>query len=420
MLADPALIDAAERLGRETVKAAVRQAQERVRAGELDPALAAVVNEAQRLLPESATSLREVLNATGVVLHTNIGRAPLSPAAVQALGRAAGTVDIEFDLATGSRARRGRATLEALAQALPDAGDVAVVNNGAAALLLGITVLAAGREVIVSRGELVEIGDGFRLPDLLVATGARLREVGTTNRTALRDYSDAIGPETGCILKVHPSNFRISGFTADVDVADLARLGPPVVVDVGSGLLEPDPLLPDEPAMSTALRAGAGLVTASGDKLLGGPQAGILAGTADLVQRCRRAPLARALRVDKLTLAALEATLRTPPTPTWQSLHASADELRARVLKLAADAGGGEPVESAGAVGGGGAPGLELPGWALALPERCAELLRSGTPPVIARVHAGRCLVDPRAVPAERDSDLAAAVRVALAALNRL
>jgi L-seryl-tRNA(Ser) seleniumtransferase len=420
VLADPALADAAGRLGRETVKAAVRQAQDLVRAGVLEPDLALVVREAQRLLPASATTLREVLNATGVVLHTNIGRAPLSSAAVEALGRAAGTVDIEFDLTTGARARRGRGTLEALAQALPDAGDVAVVNNGAAALLLAVTVLAAGREVIVSRGELVEIGDGFRLPDLLVATGARLREVGTTNRTALRDYQAAIGPDTGCILKVHPSNFRISGFTADVSVAELAGLAPPVVVDVGSGLLEPDPLLPDEPAIASALRDGAGLVTASGDKLLGGPQAGILAGTAELVQRCRRSPLARALRVDKLTLAALEATLRNPPTPTWQALHATAAQLHARVLKLAADVGGGEPIESAGAVGGGGAPGLELAGWALALPERCAELLRAGNPPVTARIHAGRCLVDPRAVPPERDGDLAAAVRAALAALNSL
>ena len=188
--------------------------------------MAAVAAEALRLLPASATTLHEVLNATGVVLHTNLGRAPLSPAAIEALVRSAGTVDIEFDLATGARARRGRGTLEALAQALPDAGDVAVVNNGAAALLLAVTVLAAGREVIVSRGELVEIGDGFRLPDLLVATGARLREVGTTNRTALRDYADAIGPDTGCILKVHPSNFRITGFTSDVGVARARRAGP--------------------------------------------------------------------------------------------------------------------------------------------------------------------------------------------------
>jgi L-seryl-tRNA(Ser) seleniumtransferase len=398
----------------------VRQAQERVRAGTLEPDVAAVAAEALRLLPESSTSLTEVLNATGVVLHTNLGRAPLSQPAIEALARSAGTVDIEFDLATGARARRGRGTLAALAQALPDAGDVAVVNNGAAALLLAVSVLASGREILVSRGELVEIGDGFRLPDLLVATGARLREVGTTNRTALRDYADALGPDTGCILKVHPSNFQITGFTSYVDVADLATLGPPVVVDVGSGLLQPEPLLPDEPDFATALRRGASLVTASGDKLLGGPQAGIIAGDAELVRRCRRAPLARAFRVDKLTLAALEATLRTPPTPTWQALHATAEQLHARVLKLAAEAGGGEPVPSAGAVGGGGAPGLELPGWALALPDRCAELLRAGSPPVTTRVHAGRCLVDPRAVPPERDGDLAAAVRAALAALGHL
>jgi L-seryl-tRNA(Ser) seleniumtransferase len=417
VLADPALVAAAERLGRETVKTAVREAQDRVREGKLAPDVASVAAEALQRLPASSTTLREVLNATGVVLHTNLGRAPLSAPAIDAIMRAAGTVDIEFDLATGARARRGRGTLEALAQALPDAGDVAVVNNGAAALLLAVSVLAAGREVVVSRGELVEIGDGFRLPDLLVSTGARLQEVGTTNRTALRDYADAIGPDTGCILKVHPSNFRITGFTSDVDVAELAGLGPPVVVDVGSGLLQPDPLLPDEPDFATALRRGAGLVTASGDKLLGGPQAGILAGDADLVERCRRAPIARALRVDKLTLAALEATLRTPPTPTWQALHASETELHARVLKLAAEAGGGEPVPSNGAVGGGGAPGLELPGWALALPERCAGLLRAGDPPVNARVHGGRCLVDPRAVPPERDDDLAAAVRTALSRL---
>jgi L-seryl-tRNA(Ser) seleniumtransferase len=417
VLADPALAEAAERLGRETVKAAVREAQERVRSGELEPEVAAVAAEAVRLLPASSTTLHEVLNATGVVLHTNLGRAPLSAAAVDAVVRSAGTVDIEFDLATGARARRGRGTLEALAQALPVAGDVAVVNNGAAALLLAVSVLATGREVVVSRGELVEIGDGFRLPDLLVSTGARLREVGTTNRTALSDYADAIGPDTGCILKVHPSNFRITGFTSGVDVAELAGLGPPVVVDVGSGLLQPDPLLPDEPDFATALRRGASLVTASGDKLLGGPQAGIIAGPAELVQQCRRAPLARAFRVDKLTLAALEATLRTPPTPTWQALHASESELKVRVLKLAAEAGGGEPVASSGAVGGGGAPGLELAGWALALPERCAELLRAGSPPVTARVHGGRCLVDPRAVPPERDSDLAAAVRAALSRL---
>jgi L-seryl-tRNA(Ser) seleniumtransferase len=415
VLADPAIVAALERFGRDTVKAAVRGAQEQVRLGRLTPEIAAVATAAVGLLPASATSLREVLNATGVVLHTNLGRAALSRLAVEALGIAAGTVDVELDLDTGARARRGRGTLDALAQALPDAGDVAVVNNGAAAVLLAVTVLAAGREVVVSRGELVEIGDGFRLPDLLIATGARLREVGTTNRTTINDYADAIGPDTGCLLKVHPSNFRITGFTSAAGVSELTRLGPPVVVDVGSGLLRPDPMLPAEPDMMSALRQGAGLVAASGDKLLGGPQAGILAGTKPLIQRCRRAPLARALRVDKLTLAALEATLRTPATPTWRALHAQAEQLHQRVLRLAAAAGGGEPVPSAGAVGGGGAPGLELAGWALALPVRCAGPLRSGTPAVMSRISAGRCLVDPRAVPPERDDDLAAAVSAALA-----
>ena len=277
-----------------------------------------------------------------------------------------------------------------------------------------MTVLAAGREVIVSRGELVEIGDGFRLPDLLVSTGARLREVGTTNRTSLMDYENAVGPETGCILKVHPSNFRITGFTSEVAVPALAGIGPPVVVDVGSGLLRPEPLLPDEPDLTTALRAGAGLVTASGDKLLGGPQAGLLAGTKDLIGRCRRDPLARALRVDKLTLAALEATLRAGSTPTELALKSSAEAVRRRVEQLAAAVGAGTIVESAGAVGGGGAPGVELAGWALALPEACAELLRAGSPPVMSRLHGGRCLVDPRAVPVERDAELAVAVRAAL------
>ena len=211
-LADPRLVRAAERLGPALVKAAVVAAQARARSGELPPE--AVVDTAVADLPAGATTLRPVLNATGVVLHTNLGRAPLSAAARSALQVAAGYVDVEFDVADGSRARRGRGTLAALRAAVPDAGDVLVVNNGAAALVLATTVLAAGREVVVSRGEMVEIGDGFRLPDLIASTGARLREVGTTNRTHLRDYADAIGPDTGCVLKVHPSNFRVEGFTS--------------------------------------------------------------------------------------------------------------------------------------------------------------------------------------------------------------
>jgi L-seryl-tRNA(Ser) seleniumtransferase len=266
-------------------------------------------------------------------------------------------------------------------------------------------------EVVVSRGELVEIGDGFRLPDLLQSTGARLREVGTTNRTVLADYAAAVGPATGFVLKVHPSNFVVSGFTSAVPVAELATLGVPVVADIGSGLLARDPLLPDEPDAASTLRAGAALVTASGDKLLGGPQAGLLLGRAELVERLRRHPLARALRVDKLTLAALEATLRGPRHPTWEALHASPERLRARVEALRDAAGEGEVVASVAVVGGGGAPGVELPSWALAVPQRYAEPLRFGDPPIIGRVEHRRLLLDLRCVPAELDERVAAAVR---------
>ncbi|NEA47765.1 L-seryl-tRNA(Sec) selenium transferase, partial [Streptomyces sp. SID10815] len=213
---------------------------------------------------------------------------------------------------------------------VPAAGAAHIVNNGAAALVLAATALAAGREIVVSRGEMVEIGDGFRLPDLLVSTGARLREVGTTNRTSAADYADAIGPGTGFVLKVHPSNFRVTGFTHTPATAELAALGVPLVVDIGSGLLAPHPLLPDEPDAATELRAGAALVTASGDKLLGGPQCGLLLGAEDLVPALARHPLARALRVDKLTLAALEATLTGPATPTAEALRADPRELAHR------------------------------------------------------------------------------------------
>jgi L-seryl-tRNA(Ser) seleniumtransferase len=268
VLGDPRLAAASDRLGAPAVKDVVRRMQQRVRDGALAPG--DVVAAALAELPETATSLRRVLNATGVVLHTNLGRAQLSAAAVEALTRAAGYVDVEFDLESGERASRGRGTLAALRRAVPDAGDVLVVNNGAAALALAATALAAGREIVVSRGEMVEIGDGFRLPDLVESTGARVVEVGTTNRTTLDDYAAAVGASTGFVLKVHPSNFRVTGFTSAVGVAELAALGVPVVADVGSGLLVPDPLLPDEPDVRSALRAGAALVTASGDKLLGG------------------------------------------------------------------------------------------------------------------------------------------------------
>lgn len=411
-LADPRLAEAVARLGRARVKAAVVEAQGRARAGAIAPG--DVIAEAARGLPRLATSLRPVLNATGVVLHTNLGRAVLSAAAVEALQAAAGATDVEMDLGSGRRAKRGRATLAALADAVPDAGAVHVVNNGAAALVLAATALAADREIVVSRGELVEIGDGFRLPDLLESTGARLREVGTTNRTTAEDYRAAIGPRTGFVLKVHPSNFVVTGFTAAVDVDVLSSLGAPVVVDIGSGLLAPDPLLPAEPDAATALRAGAALVTASGDKLLGGPQAGLLLGTPDVVERLRQHPLARALRVDKLTLAALEATLTGPPSPTSDALHADVDTLRERATALAAalTAGGvaAEAVPSDGVVGGGGAPGVVLPSYAVALPPEWAAALRAGDPPVVGRVEHGRLLLDLRCLPRSADDTVRAAV----------
>jgi len=407
LLADPGLAAAATRLGAPAVKAAVTAAQDRARRGELAPEQ--VLAAAAAALPLRATTLRPVLNATGVVLHTNLGRAPLSPAAVEAVVASAGYVDVEYDVVTGERARRGRGALAALAAAVPDAGAVLAVNNGAAALVLATTALAAGREVVVSRGEMVEIGDGFRLPDLIASTGARLREVGTTNRTHLRDYAEAVGPDTGCILKVHPSNFRVAGFTREVPVAELATLGVPVVADTGSGLLAPDPLLPDEPDATTALRAGAAVVTCSGDKLLGGPQAGLVLGRADVVERLRRHPLARALRIDKTTLAALEATLRGPLPPTWQALRADPTRLRERARALAEKVGG-ELVRSDGAVGGGGAPGLVLPGWAVALPPSYAQALRAGAPCVVGRVERGRCLLDLRCVPEAEDAAVCDAV----------
>jgi len=411
VLADPRLQAARAALGEATVREVVRTAQEQARAGEIEPE--AVVDAAVAALPPRATSLQQVLNATGVVLHTNLGRAPLSEAALEAIGAAAGYVDVEYDVATGQRARRGRGTLAAIRAAVPAAEDVLVVNNGAAALVLATTALAAGREVVVSRGEMVEIGDGFRLPDLIASTGARLREVGTTNRTSQRDYAAAVGPDTGCILKVHPSNFRVEGFTAAVDVGGLRGLGVPVVADIGSGLLARDPLLPDEPDAASTLAAGADLVTCSGDKLLGGPQAGLVLGRGDLVERLRRHPLARALRVDKLTLAALEATVRGPITPTARYLHVDPAVLRRRTEALAAEVGG-EVVPSDGAVGGGGAPGLVLPGWALALPATLAGPLRAGDPTVVCRVERDRCLVDLRCVPESADPLLRKAIEAVL------
>jgi L-seryl-tRNA(Ser) seleniumtransferase len=412
VLADPRLLAAADRLGRALVKETVVAVLDAVRRGEVEPDSA--LDAAVAALPVALTTLRPVINATGVVVHTNLGRAPLSAAAVDAVRIASGYTDVEYDVTTGARGRRGRSTIEALVAAVPAAEAVHVVNNGAAALVLAATALAKGKEIVVSRGELVEIGDGFRLPDLLASTGATLREVGTTNRTKLDDYATAVGEQTGFVLKVHPSNFTVSGFTSTVSTSDLAALGPPLVVDIGSGQLAPHPLLPDEPDATTALRAGAALVTASGDKLLGGPQAGLILGRHDLVETLRRHPLARALRVDKLTLAALEATLRGPAAPVRQALQADADELRHRSEAITAELTGAgidaAVVASAGVVGGGGAPGVELPGWAVSLPESYAAALRAGVPCIVGRVERGRCLLDLRCVPNDADAALTKAV----------
>ena len=416
LLADPRLAEAERRLGRALVKAAVGRAQQRARDGQIAPSIEQVADAAVAELPARAMALTPVINATGVLVHTNLGRAPLSAAAVDAIVAAAGPCDVEFDLATGARARRGASALDALARAVPAAEAVAVVNNNAAALVLAATALACPEapEIVVSRGELIEIGDRFRLPDLLSSTGATLREVGTTNRTTPADYAEAIGPRTAFILKVHPSNFRIEGFTAAVGVPALAELGAPVVFDIGSGLLAPHPLLPDEPSATTALRDGAALVTASGDKLLGGPQAGLLLGRADLVHRLRRHPLARALRVDKLTLAALEATLAGPVPPVAAALATDPATLFYRAERIVAHLAGtgldARVVPASAAVGGGGAPGVELPSAAISLPEALAAPLRRGALPVVGRLEAGRLLLDLRSVPPEADEPLGGAI----------
>jgi L-seryl-tRNA(Ser) seleniumtransferase len=414
LLDDESLAPASQRLGRAYVREVVRRVVARVRAGSLGPqdALGAVLAE----LPSAATSLRPVINATGVIVHTNLGRAPLSSSALEAMVLASGPTDVEFDLESGRRAPRGRRPLATLLRAVPEAEAVHVVNNNAAALALVAAALAPGLEIVVSRGELIEIGDGFRLPELLESAGARLREVGTTNRTHLADYERAIGPSTALVLKIHPSNFTIAGFTCSVPVTALKTLGTPVVYDVGSGLLAPEPLLPDEPDVATALRQGADLVTASGDKLLGGPQAGLLFGRSDLVHRVKRHPLARAMRVDKLTLAALEATVGGPEPPVTSFLRAGLDGLERRAASMAESlrASGIDVVvvASEAAVGGGGAPGVVMASVALSLPRFFAERLRHTTPAVVGRVSGDRCLVDLRTVPPSDDEALKVNIRI--------
>jgi len=376
-------------------------------------------------------SLRPVLNATGVVLHTNLGRAPLPRAALDAITLvAAGYSNLEYDLEQGARGSR-YAHCVALLRELTGAEDALVVNNGAAALVVTLNTLATGREVIVSRGELVEIGGSFRVPDIMEKSGAHLVEVGTTNRTHLRDYTAALAPATGAVVKVHRSNFAMTGFVSDVTVSELTAAcrahGVPVVHDLGSGLflsLEPWGLR-GEPVACDAIREGAAAVTMSGDKLLGGPQAGIILGDAQLMTRIRSNPLTRALRVDKLTLAALTATLalyREPERavreiPALALLCTPVEALAARAARLcdalAAAGCAASVVPGAGSVGGGAFPAVTLPSAALALDGDARVLeraLRTGALPVIARIAGDRLLLDLRAIPERDDERLATAV----------
>jgi L-seryl-tRNA(Ser) seleniumtransferase len=395
---------------------------------------------AARLEAARRPSLRRVLNATGVVVHTNLGRAPLSPeAAARVAEIAASYSNLEYDLERGARGDRETHAESRLRDLLGVEATV-VVNNCAAAVLLAVNTLAEGREVLVSRGELVEIGGSFRIPDVLRKGGARLREIGTTNRTRLADFRAALSPETGMILKVHPSNFRIVGFTEEASLAELAGLareaGIPLVEDQGSGLLEALPgALAAEATAVQALRGGADVVTFSGDKLLGGPQAGLAAGRSTLVERMRRNPLYRALRVDKMTLAALDATLveheagRAAGTvPVLRMIHAPLAEVRARAeafaRALAAAAPALKPalVDGDSAVGGGAAPTLGVPTVVVALDpgpagaDALARALRAGAPPVVVRVAEDRIMVDLRSVPVEDEPALLAALVAAVGA----
>jgi L-seryl-tRNA(Ser) seleniumtransferase len=379
----------------------------------------------ERLRPH----LRRVLNATGVVVHTNLGRAPLSEQARAAVARAAeGYSNLELDLDSGERGSR-HDHVEALLVELTGAQAAIAVNNCAAAVLLAVAALGGGRETIVSRGQLIEIGGGFRIPEVLGQAGTRLVEVGTTNRTRLEDYAAALGADTGAVLRAHPSNFRTLGFVEDVAIEALCELDVPVVDDIGSGVLADDlALLADEPAVRRSVRAGAAVVTFSGDKLLGGPQAGMLVGTRAAIDACRAHPLARAVRIDKLSLAALEATLalyRDPAAaraaiPVLAMLDADPAELARRAAGLA-EATGGEVVEATARVGGGALPLLELAGPAVALDpgaagaDAFAAALRAGEPALVGRLHGGRLLLDPRTLTDDEARLAAAVVRAARA-----
>jgi len=415
LLQDPRLVALASEHGHELALAVARDAiaaaREKIAAGEQATDL--VADALERAERAGVPRLRRVLNATGVVVHTNLGRAPLAASALERIQEvAAGYSNLEYDLEEGARGSR-QDHVSPLLSELTGAEAALVVNNNAAAVLLAIAALAEGRDVLVSRGELVEIGDGFRIPDVLARSGARLVEVGTTNRTRIEDYERALGDRTAVLLRVHQSNFRVIGFTESPKLADLARLaeerGLVLVDDLGSGVL---PHVGDEPTVHESLAAGAHVVTFSGDKLLGGPQAGIVVGRAGLVERLRRHPLQRALRADKLTLAALEGTLalyrsgRAGP-PVLQMLTEPAESVRARAERLA-ELTGGTVEPTVARAGGGSLPTTDLESFACALEESLAEPLRRGNPPVIGIVRDGVLLLDCRTL---SDEDVKAAAR---------
>lgn len=437
VVGDQRLAGHTERLGRRLVVGAVRDvlAASRAAVGDGGPApdLDQVVRQvAERLDDLDARRVRAVVNATGVVLHTNLGRAPLAAAATDAVLAAAGYCTVEFDTTTGRRGRRGRAA-NALLRELTGAPAALVVNNAAAAILLALGALAGGREVIVSRGELIEIGGEFRLPDIMAAAGATLVEVGTTNRTHLRDYAGAITDRTALLLVVHPSNYRIDGFTTRPVLPALAELAGrhrlPLVHDLGSGLVNDElgTTLGTEPSLIGSLRQGCDLVICSGDKLFGGPQAGLVAGRADLVDTMARHPVARAVRIDKLTMAALEATLlahltgRHDELPVWLALSIGPDDVRPRARRLADRIGAAASLRDGVSVAGGGSlPGEGLPSVlvdvdpAPATESAVLARLRAADPPVVARAERGRVTIDLRTVPPEQDGLVAGAVCAAL------
>lgn len=415
----------------EAVRAVLRDARAAAGSGAPLPSLDEVVARARASADAaSAPSLRPVINATGVLLQTNLGRAPLSERARRAMEAAARAyTNLEFDLASGTRGSRHEHVRE-LIRRTTGAEDGIVLNNNAAALFMVLNVFAAGREVVISRGQAVEIGGGFRIPDVLRQSGARLVEVGTTNRTYVRDYAAATGAETAAYLRVHSSNFKVIGFTAEPAAAELATLaqerGVLLLDDLGSGCLLPTERygMAHEPTVQESLAGGADLALFSGDKLLGGPQCGIVAGRADLVETLRRHPLARALRVDKLTIAALNATLwayaigtAETEVPIWRMASTPLPTLKRRAGAWARSCGGrGEVVASKSMVGGGSLPGEGLATWCCAIrahmgADAFAAALRNGSPAIVARIEGGRVLLDPRAI--DRDDD--GAVSTALA-----